>query len=700
MGHYKSGISSEFITKLLKTKKMKRKILLLSFLFLNTICSYSQIAFYDAVELSGYVDVSTTPHTFRGDAASLKNVSKILLKYCPNLPATTDYHNVISAIITNNAANVNYNPIIAAYFTNVVVPAGGASDNISIKSLFSSVGNLDVTNFADGLAKFLVQRSKEELNVAFFRKFQEFLRAYPEVKIIFPDTYNFLQNIYSYQYAAMLPALKAGFQKDMNAFSTNLIKLRDLTATDCPATNAACNSRITTLNTFLNNDPLGKTFVGALIVSDNLMKGNNAAEILDAIANDKICQGQTDNFSNIIRFSNLISGSLRSTEEGEIWISKTKLNQLFNDDALKIYLGLLYAQDKTQPVGISFTLPNGSSLTLQQILVQSSTIAGNLTAFKNSLKNVGYATADISSAAKNISSLKSEDSQPAVFRYADYASSISTFLKFSVSFFNGQNAKLAADVRLFTSIIDDAVNSCYDIKSQNYSALVLHTSNMLETILNGNYPFKDNYIKYGTFMANIIEAKSSDEVKAAIEAAVLPVGSSSIKRETSFNISLNAFIGPMAGGEYLPKLEDKRWAFVSGFTAPVGVAFSWGNIGNGKRDNPPTIKKRKNGKEIGGKSFSIFVPLIDIGSMATFRFSDDSSDVASEVKLKNIISPGLYFYYGFGKCPISIGIGGQLGPQLREVSAKEINVDKNYYIRFGLNIVVDIPFFNFYTNSK
>ena len=80
--------------------------------------------------------------------------------------------------------------------------------------------------------------------------------------------------------------------------------------------------------------------------------------------------------------------------------------------------------------------------------------------------------------------------------------------------------------------------------------------------------------------------------------------------------------------------------------------------------------------------------------------NDDSSNVSSEVDLKNIVSPGLYLYYGFGRCPISIGIGGQLGPQLREIYAKDVKLNQNYYYRFGINICVDIPFINLYTKGK
>jgi len=655
-----------------------------------------QATYYDAIALTGYIDDDS--HVFKSDAASEMEICKILKNYCPGLPADANSSDIKSAFTTQS--NSCYNPILLNYLGGTfglgTEPIIGVS-----KSLLSSVGNLNVTNFADGLAKFLVARAKEELNVAFFRQFQEYIKRYPEVNIIFPETYGILRNLYSFQLNAFLPALRAGFQKDLNSFSGNLIKLRTLTIAACPPGNSECTTRISAINTFLTTNEVGRTFVAALIVSDNLVKGNNAAEIIKAIADDDICHDHTRNFTNIIRFSNLISNSLRSKDDREIWVNKAAINTLIsNKDAFKIYLGLLYAQNQMEAPAISFSNTGGSPLSLNDLLVQASTDFGGYNAkFKANFKNVGFAAADVSSNARGIVSYQNGGNQGSILIYADYASSISNYLKLSMSFFNDRNPQLTIDIGMFTSIIDDAVNACYDIKSQNYTSLVLHTSNMLNNILSGNYPFKQDYIKYGTFMANIVEADNSDEVKAAIEAAVLPVGSSSIKRETDVNISLNAYLGPMAGMEYLPALEENQWAPVLGITAPVGVAFSLGNFGNGRRKSPDVPRIGCCGKEKGGKSLTLFVPIIDVGALTTFRLSNDSTSIASEVKLANIIAPGLYLYWGLGKGPLSIGAGCQVGPQLREISATEINIDKNIYFRYGINIAVDIPFFNFYTRN-
>jgi len=661
-------------------------------LVLNTLIIhevYPQSCYYDALELSGYIDPSTGH--FKSDDPSLIKIAEILKNYVPGLADETGFSNVLRTITTNTPDNPGYNPILAPYLAGQF---GQGSDIISgrSKSFLGSVGNLNVTNFADGLAKFLVARAKEELNVAFFTKFQDFMKDYPEVKVVFPQTYDFLGSIFPYQYAAMLPALRAGFHQDMIDFSDNLIRLRDMTSSDCgDVSKPGCLARIKEIDTFLNHKLGGRSIMAALLATNSIMKGSNAAEIVEEIALDRLVTDTNDNLSNIIQFSNLISGSLRSNKTDAIWVSKSELNKLVtNKDAFRIYLGLLYALDGLRADEITFFKSDRTPVTLKMVLEVANTTDSVFNDIKQSISTFGSASAEVSSLVKNISRSAVDPERNSILIYADYAHAISEMLKKAITFFNKAIPQVTIDVEPFLEVIDYATDACYDIKSQNYGSLVLHTSHIMEEILRDKYTYRDDYIKYGSFMAGIIEADNSDEVKAAIEAAVLPVGSASIKRETISNISLNAYIGPMAGMEYLGGLTEDPWAPVFGVTAPVGVAFSWGKLGDGPK---------KNGDVKGGKSLTVFFPLIDVGSIATFRLGDETSNVAAEIKLQNIIAPGLYAYYGFGKAPISIGLGGQIGPQLREINATDINIDKNFYVRFGLNMVVDIPFFNFYTRN-
>ncbi|NNV56155.1 hypothetical protein [Limnovirga soli] len=664
---------------------MKKTFFPFLFLIICVSANSQTLTYYDAKALKEISDQNG------GRFKLSAETRQILVKYYGEL---TDLQ--ITAAVGNT-------PFLKDYFRGPGAQA--IPPSFDLTSLIKKASDLNVTNFADGLAKFLVERSKEELNIAFFRKLQEFLKKYPETKILFPSTVSIINNIAAYNYAAMLPALRASFQKDLIIISSSLLNLREAINYEGYSSDATIKARADSICDFLNNKLAGRSISGAIITTNEIIKGNNAAEVIAKLATDRICS-QDDVFSNSIQFVDLISQSLRSNDEGRVWITKQQVADLVtNETTLKLYLGLLYASDQKNPHHISFTFTSGNSIDLKTILTDlSNTWNTNGAQFKETFNNLAISASEVSDNAKNIIAVKKDSEPSSILTYANYASSISNFLKLALQLLPRNNkidpslSNITADIQKFVSIIDAATDACYDIKSQNYGALILHTSLILAEIPNIPTDVKDGYVKYGTFMASIVEAKNSDEVKAAIEAAVLPVGSSSIKRETNMNISLNAFIGPFAGSEYLPTLKENQWAFSYGITAPVGLAFSWGNGGKFNKNHPTGV--RSNGKEVGGKSSTIFISLIDVGSLVSFRAGDDSSKVLSEVKLSNIISPGLYYYLGFGKCPISLGFGAQLGPQLREVTATDININKNLYVRFGMNLVVDIPFFNFYTKSK
>jgi hypothetical protein len=199
----------------------------------------------------------------------------------------------------------------------------------------------------------------------------------------------------------------------------------------------------------------------------------------------------------------------------------------------------------------------------------------------------------------------------------------------------------------------------------------------------------DFIFKYGSFMATIVQAKTSDDVANAIEAAALPSGSSRVKRETSFNVALNAYVGVYGGYEQIQGYDTSGFTLNTyGVTAPVGISISRGHsvffIGTGKS----------------GWSTSVFISVIDIGAVASFRFKDDSTSQVPTIHLQDIISPGLFLSIGIPKCPVSVNFGVQMGPNLRKVSSTANDYSNHVYFRYSMSLVVDIPIFNFYSKSK
>jgi len=231
--------------------------------------------------------------------------------------------------------------------------------------------------------------------------------------------------------------------------------------------------------------------------------------------------------------------------------------------------------------------------------------------------------------------------------------------------------KVALKQNYKTENIEDAINE-FKKQSEKYS---LSSSKI---------------IKYGAFMAAVADAEKPEDVKAALNAAALPAGSSSIKRQTPFNVSINSYLGFHGGFE---KLDGKGWSGIWGISAPVGVAVSWGSNDQFKEKG----------------SFSIYGSIIDIGAVASFRLKNEVGvENLPEFTLENIIAPGIYAVYGIPKAPISIGFGYQKGPQLRGITtstqkegeAAVITSDLANGYRWNLFIAVDIPLFNLYTKSK
>jgi hypothetical protein len=186
-------------------------------------------------------------------------------------------------------------------------------------------------------------------------------------------------------------------------------------------------------------------------------------------------------------------------------------------------------------------------------------------------------------------------------------------------------------------------------------------------------------LRYGTLAANLVVAKTQEEAESAIEAIALPAGSARIKKETKRSISLNSYLGGFYGSN-----DGFKYNNSYGVTGLVGIGYNWG--GNRKKPKNPA-------------SYSVFVSVIDIGALATFRTNSDTSDYKLKVKLNQIVSPGVFFIYGFPGAPISLIAGYQYAPFISSINSNTYTLKSNPG-RITLGIAVDIPLMHFYTKQR
>jgi hypothetical protein len=204
----------------------------------------------------------------------------------------------------------------------------------------------------------------------------------------------------------------------------------------------------------------------------------------------------------------------------------------------------------------------------------------------------------------------------------------------------------------------------------------------------------EKILRYGNMIASIVKAESAQEAEAAIEAAVLPAGSSSIKKNSAWNVSLNAYIGGYLGRSTNNTDEIDGNNSSVGVTAPIGIAVSKG-LGY----------YWKNGPTIG--SLSLYGTLIDVGAIAGYRLNDDSTALDQKITLNDIFTPGGYLVYGLGLpfnwasyIPLSVGYGWQYGSKLyyKKDDGKLAVSDKSRW-RSNWFVAIDIPLANFWTKN-
>ncbi|MBT1704737.1 hypothetical protein [Chryseosolibacter indicus] len=619
-----------------------------------------------------------------------------------------------------------------------------------IGDITNAIGGIDVTNYADALAQFMVERAREELNVAFFQKFKDYLKDNPEMATLFPETFGYISTILAHEYTQLINGLRDSFHQDLQ----NLIyNIDDVFLLD-------------KYEQVVNDFPEILVVIRSIQIIADLEDAQHPADVIREFRDMKewksVKRGEVLNLHNLIKTTSLISDALRydSTAKGLIrfaeddsvyqqghslialrdgrkkvlktwsgernWISAHHVELLIKDElALRLFLGLVY--QKAVMEDIRFVV--GDKVVLLSTLMKNS--EASIFLFQNyflEFSRIAQQTEEKLTELKE-KKRKHEDISPdEYFEYVNAGISVIEY-GFKVATLIDKNY----DGSGYVAIMRSGNNLYRNVLEKNYSSAVTNALKVIElvsesiikdvsfnversTALKAQLVSLDtnserdkkkkdslrnetirNYksfvklnklskgaIKYGVFMANVVDAKSSEEIKEAISNAALPVGSSSYKKYQQFTLSVNSYLGAhfRLNREDNP---DKTWEQNVGLIAPVGVALNYG-LGR-------------------GGSVSLFAPLLDVGAIAEFRLSDTGTQLTESIKLGNILSPGGYVVYGLpANIPIGIGIGTQYGPGLFEVNSQgpgqTVNSYENPSWRWNAFVAVDIPLFNLTRGKK
>jgi hypothetical protein len=679
-------------------QSMKTSFLSLLFLHIFTCTIFAQSAWLDAAELNKYLVFVPERNRVELDNSVAPDPVAILTtleKYCPDAVVVDGEDIVIDLDLC-----FKNNPFISMRsYAQKGLPVSFAKSESrtgTTDAMFESApaasGGTFVTKLADGLAMFLVKRTKEELNAAFFDRLRIVMEKQPTFKALFPSTFDLLSIIGKeiYNYNAYLEALRESFTRDMKTLP---LQVRDY-STD---------------HQFIKKEEFRILTEDVLTTAQFMIDGEPPLEIVEYLSTNAALQidERRQNIENVpvregieslamgLRTLNLLSNSLRVRKSGQTWASTRAISDSLKDVTFTyLYLGLLYQQGG----GIVY----GDTVNFQGVLKKMHLAAEAPLSFRNylvSLSRTGNALDESIKTLKN----KIGTEEIVYDDYYRFADQMFDFLE-EIAGFREQvilpiwknengNVIVAGQINLpteqierveqkFLVILRQVYELEFNVRQNHYTSAVNNVAFLLNEVLEGDFTFKKEFLRYANFMATVAEAQTSEDVAAAIDLFALPPGSSRLKKQSQFSVSLNSYGGLAYGWEndvqkeVNDQLDEKS---VIATSAPVGIGLNFGFPKN-------------------SSSISLYTQVIDVGAIFAYRFSNQTERIP-EIKFENIIAPGFYAIYGFGKnIPVSAGIGAQLGPNLRKVDPSAgLQVDETSAWRFGFVLSVDIPITHFYT---
>jgi hypothetical protein len=532
---------------------------------------------------------------------------------------------------------------------------------------------LFVNNVADGLAKFLVNRTKEELSIAFFSRFQRDVAENQNLRVILPATAGVFQTIDKdiYRYNLFLQALRQGFQRDLKSLPVNFqAGLEQGQIIKSPQWQIAIHDALQLSQLLLDRRSPDSVFL--YLGRDAYLQ--TATDKIAAIR-DTNQQRQVRNLAATLQLSHLISESLRTSESGKTWMSGKQIVEALRDSAtMYLYLGLLWQQG-TQNIKFQANHKMVDFRDVLNLIGSSQERKSALQQYLNTFATAGEGVSNRLNAIKGQSATQVQPYDQVYEFFNLFFGLIEQTMTFKTQFIPGASQEMDAT---FVGTLRQLNDLNFNVRQRYYSAAVTNIGAILTTLVPENPELRQKILKYGFFMASVSEAENSDQVAAAIEAVALPPGSSVMKKQTSWSAALNAYTG-LAGGQ--ERLLDAGIA-PSGFAsvaAPVGITISKGFGNRG--------------------SMSLLIPVIDVGALVAFRFQNDQANLLPKLSWSNIVAPGAYLAYGFfNNLPITIGAGAQLGPNLRGIEPNTVTTDVTAGgWRWGGFISVDIPIFNLYS---
>ncbi len=613
-------------------------------------------------------------------------------------------------------------------------------ESVGNSSVLSKVGNFNATIYADAFAKIIVKRFKQDMNALFFNKMKTEMDRSVELKTLFPNTYDGLRLIDEdiYVFNQYIEGLRQKMEEDLaNIFANTTALLETDKYARMFKGNQTARDFLTTVSQFTDG-LIRNEHPGHIIEKIHFSDAYDEGEGRDLKAGLQIVQLISAAFRSTTADSThyWVSGmdSLNLLFKGDglgahIWLGTIYQLAVYNDSipirfqdtTLRHYINLLYdkkddfynmrqyVQGLTRRVNIiemslkemKKTEGQDGKLYWDKMVSSYENIL-SLVKFAPTIKEIlqpdtalprtwyrGIYIAE--SLSRVYAEMRGREYHAAIQHIADIIQAIDSrpkyikngnkFIRIDTfsSVYTLNNLKKWIPVREYKSF-----SGTYFMDKQTP---VLIDKIYVDDDSLGKRPFENyalkRFIKYSSFAASLVLAKTSDEVADLMESTMTSSGGTHVK-ESGWLLAVNSYIG-------LQKTYGhKDSAGYFSISAPIGLNLSYGFK---RKPRYALTDMQSFGGFVAPHTIQLFASIIDVGAIAGFRFTN-STDSIPKVKLSNIFSPGLFLQFGrIFNSPLNIGVGYQAQPRLYAIKEESIFLKKFQY-RFNLNLSWDIPFWH------
>lgn len=201
-------------------------------------------------------------------------------------------------------------------------------------------------------------------------------------------------------------------------------------------------------------------------------------------------------------------------------------------------------------------------------------------------------------------------------------------------------------------------------------------------------------IFWGGLLAEVASLDSATKVSDIIKKHAAPVGSYRVKRQARVSLTLNAFPG-IFGGLNL----DDRQTIATGLTVPIGLSLNYA-LTNKAKSKDFDFYNYQGRRKFNGQVLGLYLQVIDIAAPFIYQWDGGNQEgFTDQIQWQHVFAPGAFLSYGFANIGLTLMAGVQRSPSLIKITNNDLQFGDQTW-RLGLTLTYDIPIFTLFKKSK